>query len=269
MRLKSRAVYLGMGVFSLLWGTQLFAADQFKVTVKGPVKFERRATVVPQMVCVDGEPCFKSKPYWVVSLSQDGVRYEMSQSFHLGSESPPESVEISGVRVREGSHVRVTADIEAISTDYAIVTDVIDIEVLSGARFEKMVAGIFPLRVASGWFCRSRPGMDSEYQLKVWYGCANSSSMPREKFQMILEKRATGALQFRKVARFEDLSQEIFRHETSFSGQAYGAAVQLKIKQGNGTLLNIPADFTLIQLDPANPSSMERLDLDLECTQDQ
>ena len=107
--------------------------------VKGKVSFERRATIVPlgdvqggqesQMMC-ENAICAKSEPYWVLVILQDKVKYELQEMFNLGSESPPESVLVSGAIIRPGTQITLEGRIQLIAPGYATIRDIrrIDVE---------------------------------------------------------------------------------------------------------------------------------------------
>ena len=107
--------------------------------VKGKVTFERRATIVPLddgsqgqnglMMC-ENTFCSKSEPYWVVIVTQDKVKYEVEEMFNLGSETPPESVLVSGSIIRPGTRITLEGRIQLVTPGYATIRDIrrIDVE---------------------------------------------------------------------------------------------------------------------------------------------
>ena len=107
--------------------------------VKGKATFERRATIVPLddgsqgqnglMMC-ESTFCSKSEPYWVLIVTQDKVKYELEEMFNLGSETPPESVLVSGSIIRPGTRITLEGRIQLVTPGYATIRDIrrIDVE---------------------------------------------------------------------------------------------------------------------------------------------
>jgi hypothetical protein len=95
-------------------------------TVKGTAAIERRSTVVPLLACeeeMDSVPCLKSHPYWVLTLVQDGVKYQLDTIYAMGKEERPDYVDVSGAIIRPGSEILLEGQIQLISPGFALIRD--------------------------------------------------------------------------------------------------------------------------------------------------
>ena len=98
-------------------------------SVVGTVSFERRATIIPLVVCKH-RPCPTSKVYWSLVVQQNGVRYELAQPFAVGSTTVPEYIEILDTLINPGSKVQLDAYVEPICSDFSIMKDIQHIAIL-------------------------------------------------------------------------------------------------------------------------------------------
>jgi hypothetical protein len=101
--------------------------------VRGKAIFEQRKTVVPMIVC-EGEDCPKPKPYWVLVVKRDNIKYELDRVFALGSLEAPDAVDIVGVSVPDGSDVVLEGSVRLVGKSYGIISDVQRVAVLGEPR---------------------------------------------------------------------------------------------------------------------------------------
>ncbi|MBC7692075.1 MAG: hypothetical protein H7222_09915 [Methylotenera sp.] len=95
-----------------------------RATVSGKVTFERRWTIVPMIMCQPQSlPCVKSHPYWVLTVTQDGVKYQLDTVYALGNENAPEAMNVNGALIRQGSQVSLEGRIQLISQGFAVISD--------------------------------------------------------------------------------------------------------------------------------------------------
>ena len=101
--------------------------------VIGKVRFEPRTTIVPMQVC-EMEPCPKPEPYWAVVVRGPDRNYEISNTFALGSNRAPETVEIADVVIRPGSNLVFEGRVRPIGDGWAILSDITKVSYLMDAQ---------------------------------------------------------------------------------------------------------------------------------------
>lgn len=99
--------------------------------IRGKVSFQRRQTVVPLSLCKEGERCPRSKPYWTIIVAAGNGLFELDETFALGKEVPPQSLQVAGLSVRAGVQVILEAKVDAIADDYGMISEIKSLEIVS------------------------------------------------------------------------------------------------------------------------------------------
>lgn len=241
--------------FSLVFGLITIHASASAVVeemdysrVQGKVSFEKRSTIVPlndpMSICSDNQPCVKPRPYWTVVVSSRKSRFELDQTFALGSERAPEAIEVSGLVIRQGSQVAVEGRVQHVTPNYAIVSDVRSVELVLDSRLRPAVASIRPsidstAPVDSSWMCRSEIGLEAEFQTHVWF----ESVRGVEQFKMAILSRSDEGL--KELARINDLGFSSERNNLIYKGATGGISAELAIHQFEEAFFDLPGVLKL------------------------
>ena len=140
------------------------------VTVAGVAHFEKRYTFVPNDICMGLRQCPQSKPYWALVLQGETAKYEIDQVFDEGDNRAPESVHLDGKLVRDGSQVKVDANVEYSAPDYYILGDIHNVTLIMWYEGDEEVVSY------SNWSCHGDLDRDTEIKVAVWYNGINEGT---------------------------------------------------------------------------------------------
>lgn len=239
-----------MGI--LVMATSVNSAGATHVTVQGKVSFERRATVVPLTVCDNGRPCYESKPYWSMLIASETGKFELDQAFALGSHNEPDAVEMAGVTIRPGFQVEVEGRVERITRDYAIVSEVKNINVLEKGPSEVVsevstfIAAPDVLSPAnSGWDCRSSELEYGRLRVHVRYEAGLHADESAEGFTIRVLEKSQDGLRFREVASIKSIEMRKTANGLRYVGGNPRASADLTIQHSSESIFDSPAWLTL------------------------
>ncbi|OFZ19727.1 MAG: hypothetical protein A2X94_16875 [Bdellovibrionales bacterium GWB1_55_8] len=244
---RSLALALALAAATLIVsGTSASYAYEAQLqTVLGKANFERRSTVVPMAVC-EAEPCAKPTIYWSLVLIDGGVRYEVNQIFALGSRTQPSSIEIAGVRVNLGAQVEIEGRVQALGSDYALVSDVNKATILPDdveSNETPQVQQLF-LPMAYGWTCLSQEER-VPLQVHILY---SGNQAGADRFEIhVGQIRSTS---IKPVATALDAIQNVDEERIIFRGKGDSGVLQVLIDRTQERFNDLPAFLTMSKGDP-------------------
>lgn len=188
------------------------------VTVNGVAHFEKRYTFVPNDICQGLKQCPQSQPYWALVLQGETAKYEIDQVFDEGESRQPESVHLDGKLVRDGSQIKVDANVEYSASDYYILGDVRNVNLIMWYEGDEEVVSY------SNWSCHGDLDRDTEIKVAVWYNGMNEGT-PVTHYGLrltALQEAAAGPQSFNlatlnNVRAFADRDTVVYQGSDTFS----------------------------------------------------
>jgi hypothetical protein len=208
--------------------------------VTGNVLFEKRATVVPMLVC-ETKICPKSEPYWVLVVADGLMKYEVGQIFEKGSEVQPEAIELAGVVIRPGSRISIDGRVESVCENYAIVNDI------QGASLLMDQVSLLKIRTSGAllWNCQSVGNFQERLKVEVWD--REQKQRPSDYEIRVLASLPNG---LKNVARVRGAELQILNEEFVFRGINENSEVQLSLDQSNNMFADVPAQLHFSKMQP-------------------
>lgn len=253
---------LSFGLSTFLWSQWAFASlpspnqpvldsQQAKLSrIQGAASFEMRSTVVPMTVCTEGMVCPRSQVYWTLVVHSGQVKYEIARPFAYGSTVQPESLEVSGVRIRPGLWISLEGVVYSLMPNYNVVSDVRNITVVPdqwglelplGEDAEKMDSLPPSDSVWSpeteGWNCENRLG-ESTVIAQVWYGKTGAN---QEGYHLQVRGRPSPTAPIQDLAKLDQVQIRTSPNTVVFAGATREMRAMLAIRQTQASFTDFPS----------------------------
>jgi hypothetical protein len=191
-------------------------------TITGNAVFEQHHTLLPLAICDDGQACAQTRSYWMLVIQSGHSRYEINQPFGKGSEVAPDSFVLNEIVVRQGSRLRMDAKVDVVSRDYAILSDVRNVNVIMD-----MATPFF------GWTCKS-VGESAPIYVDIAQIEHNGNYSMR-----ILSAAGSEDHTVQTVAAFKDVQLSMSDEAIDFAASTQRVVAELAIDQRGGRVSNL------------------------------
>jgi hypothetical protein len=228
------------------------------LSILGKVSIEARSTVVPLGLC-EGGNCPQPEKYWSMVVTQDDVQYELDEMFAKGSEKQPETIEVMGTLIRQGTQLMLEAKVNQISEKYAIVSEVQKINLVMDVPPPAQVSR---LGRAALWTCMERHQADPQYQVEI---LPVDDSAITTQYEIQVNLMTAGRK--KQVARVSEAAARLEREILTFSGSTTHLEIDLQLDQSSNIFVNVPAELRLWKVVPGPIYQFPiELGAKLECT---
>jgi hypothetical protein len=228
------------------------------VDVTGSASLERRMTIVALENCPHGQSyCVASRPYWTLILSQGPERYEVSQMFDVGRETPPDEIVLSTVRIRPGEEVSLQGEAQVVDRSYSIITKVnhvavIDISDPTGdiGMSSADMSSPFPLY---GWSCHGSSSSDDSLSVyaSIWHTADRLSDPANCRLRIDLISRGQGGESY-PVVSIDRVRVKTDHEDLIYEGSSPELSAELRIGQAiDGLFHPVTGQLRLTRLSTA------------------